>query len=387
MKYSVYSKSALVHAAAVTALLACSTMVMAVPVFTVTNLVTDDQTAHAAQRTDPGLINAWGISSSPTGPFWISSNGAGTSPLYSVNPITQSTSKLGLTVSIPGDGSVTGQTFNGGGATSFNGDLFLFTSEDGTVSGWRGALGTTAETLVSASPDNVYKGAALGTIGSDHYLYTANFRSGAVDVFKGNNAEPNLAGNFTDPNLPAGYAPFNVQVLNGVVYVTYAVQDASKSDEVAGAGLGLVNSFDLNGNLIGRIGSGGSLDAPWGLAIAPNSFGALAGALLVGNFGDGRINAFDLATNAFLGQIQDANSQQPVSIDGLWAIATGNDGLAGSSQSLYFTAGPDEESHGLFGVIGSVPEPTTLALLFVAVLAAIGAGSRRRTTSRLSLAA
>lgn len=293
-----------------------------------------------------------------------------------MNPSTQLTAKTPLTVTIPGTGSVTGQIFNGG--TGFNADRFLFVSEDGTVSGWRGALGTTAEILVPASSANVYKGAAFGTAGGNDYLYAANFRSGAIDVFKGSAAAPTLLGNFVDPNLPVGYAPFNVQNLGGTLFVTYAQQDASQQDEVAGAGLGLVNRFDLNGNLLGRVASAGSLNAPWGLAIAPSSFGSLAGALLVGNFGDGRISAFDALSTAYLGQLLDA-SNQPIAIDGLWALAPGNGVAGGSTQSLYFTAGPDGETHGLFGVLTAVPEPSTYALMLaaLAVLAGVKAGRRR----------
>lgn len=376
MIHSISSWARPARAMGLCAVLACSSVAMAATGFSVTNLVTDDQTAQSAQLTDPGLKNAWGLAYSPTGPFWVSSNGTGTSPLYSVNAGTQATTKLGLTVSIPGDGSVTGQVFNGGGASSFNGDVFLFTSEDGTVSGWRGALGTSAETLVSSSPDNVYKGAAFGTIGGDHYLYAANFKAGTIDVLKGNAASPSLTGSFTDPNLPAGYAPFNVQNLNGVLFVCYAFRDGSSNDELAGAGLGFVNSFDLNGNLIARVASGGSLNAPWGLAIAPGDFGALAGALLVGNFGDGHINAFDRTTDAFLGQIMDAGNQA-IAIDGLWALAPGNGGSAGSRDRLYFTAGPNGESHGLFGVVTAIPEPATIALILLALAAWHGVTRRQ----------
>jgi uncharacterized protein (TIGR03118 family) len=347
--------------------------------FAVTNLVTDDQTAHPAQITDPGLKNAWGLSYSPTSPFWLSANGSGTSVLYSVNASTQVTAKQGLVVSIPGDGSVTGQVFNG--TSAFGGDRFLFVSEDGTVSGWRGALGTTAETLVAGSNANVYKGAAFGTITGNSYLYAANFRADSIDVIKGSGAAPGLSGTFTDPNLPAGYAPFNVQNLGGSLYVSYAQQDATLHDEIAGAGLGFVDRYDLEGNFLSRVATGGTLDAPWGLAIAPTSFGAWAGALLVGNFGDGRINAYDAFTNAFLGQVL-ADDGTTLAIDGLWALAPGNGGSAGSNQSLYFTAGPDGESHGLFGVLtAAVPEPPTYALLLAAVTAIIlsarGRASRR----------
>ena len=366
-----------VRALGLCAALSGISVAMAAPVYTITNLVTDDQGAHPAQITDPGLKNAWGLSYSPTSPFWVSSNGVGTANLYSVNPATQLTAKMGLVVSIPGDGSITGQVFNSG--PSFNGDRFLFTSEDGTVSGWRGALGTTAETLALGSSANVYKGAAIGTTGGNDYLYAANFRTGNIDVFKGSATAPDLSGSFIDPTLPSGYAPFNVQNLGGTLYVSYALQDADKHDETVGAGQGYVSKFDLNGNMLGRVASAGSLNAPWGLAIAPGSFGAMAGALLVGNFGDGRIGAFDLSTDAYLGQLLDA-SNQPLAIDGLWAISPGNDGFAGSRQMLYFTAGPDGETHGLFGVLSAVPEPATYVLMLAALVALMGVMAARRRT-------
>ena len=366
-----------IHSLAIGAALASLSAPIVAANFEAQNLVTDDQLAHPARILDTGLKNAWGLSYAPNGPFWLSSNGTGTSPLYKVDGATQATTKQGLVVSIPGDGSVTGQVFNSNAAAAFNRDVFLFVSEDGTISGWRGALGATAEVLAAASASNVYKGAAFATITGNSYLYAANFRSGAVDVLKGSAAAPTLAGMFTDPNLPAGYAPFNVQNLAGSLYVTYAVQDAGKHDEIAGVGLGMVDRFDLRGNFLSRVATGGTLDAPWGLAIAPSSFGAMAGALLVGNFGDGRINAYDGASNAFLGQVLDTNGA-PLAINGLWAISPGNDGSAGSSSLLYFTAGPDNESHGVFGVLVAVPEPSTYALLLVG-LAAVASCVRRRS--------
>jgi uncharacterized protein (TIGR03118 family) len=341
--------------------------------------VTNDQLANPATLTDSHLENAWGLAESPTSPFWVGDNGTGVSTLYAVNPLTNATTIAGggggLVVTIPGDGSVTGVAFNSGAATgAFNGDNFLFVSEDGTISGWRGALGTTAEILQTASALNVYKGTAVATIGTNSYIYAANFRSGVVDVLKSTGA-PNLTGNFTDPALPSGYAPFNVKVLNGVVFVTYALQDLAKKDDVAGLGNGFVSEFDLQGNFIGRIASQGTLDSPWGLAVAPLSFGSLAGDLLVGNFGSGTIDAFNILTHSFDGQLMDINNSV-ITIDGLWALSTGNNGNGGSTQKLYFTAGPNEESDGLFGVI-YVPEPFTLSL-FGAGLAGTIAIRRRR---------
>ena len=220
------------------------------------NLVTNNQAANPAQITDPNLVNPWGISISSTSPFWVSDNGTGVTTLYNVNPITNATSKIGLEVTIPGAGNPTGQVFNTNNSTSFNRDLFLFVSEDGTISGWRGALGTTAETLQVGFDANVYKGATEATISGNSYLYAANFRSGRIDVLKGTAATPDLAGNFTDPNTPAGYAPFNIQNLGDKLYVTYAMQDANKLDDVAGAGHGIVSVFDTQGNLLGRVGTG-----------------------------------------------------------------------------------------------------------------------------------
>ena len=326
-----------------------------------TNLVTDDQSVNAAQITDGHLLNAWGISFSPTSPFWVSANGSGLATLYRVDPITNATTKQGLEVTIPGSGSVTGQVFNG--STDFNADRFLFVSEDGTISGWRGALGTSAETLVLGSTSNVYKGTAQATVGGNTYLYAANFRAGTIDVIKGNAGAPSLSGNFTEPNIPTGYAPFNIQNINNRLYVTYALQDAAKLDDVAGPGNGFVSVFDTQGNFLNRVASSGTLNSPWGLAVAPTSFGSFAGDLLVGNFGDGRINAFDLTTDTFVGQLTGINGN-PLEIAGLWALTPGNGGSGGNTESIYFSAGPGDESHGLFGVLSAapVPEPSTIVM-------------------------
>ena len=318
--------------------------------YTQTNLVSD---LPGAIVTDANLVNPWGMASSATSPFWVSGNGAGVVTVYSVDPTTNVPSKVAFVVSIPGSGSVTGQVYSNV-AGNFNGDLFLFVSEDGTVSGWRNALGTTAETLVLANASNVYKGAASATIGLNSYLYAANFRAGTIDVFKGNAAAPSLTGSFTDPNLPSGYAPFNIQNIGGKLYVTYAQQDVAQHDDVPGAGHGFVNTFDLNGNVLGRLITQGSLNSPWGLAMAPNNFGDFSGALLVGNFGDGTINAFNAANGAHLGTLSNSGGT-PIVVPGLWGLRFGSGGGTGGgmANALYFTAGiPGTgaiEDHGLFG--------------------------------------
>lgn len=343
--------------------------------FSQLNLVTDDQSANPAKITDVALKNVWGISYGPTSPFWVSNNGTGTSTLYNVDPLTNDTSKRPLTVSIPGNGSVTGQVFNGN-STAFKGDRFIFVSEDGTVSGWRGALGTTAETLVAGSSANIYKGVAEATISGNSYIYAANFKSGAIDVINGASGAPGLSGNFTDPTLPVGYAPFNIQNLGDKLYVTYALQTPGSGDEMAGDHLGLVDVFSTQGDLLNRIASGGTLNAPWGLAIAPSSFGQFSGDLLVGNFGDGTINAFNLTTHLFDGQLTGTDGK-PLSIDGLWALTVGNGGGAGSTQSIYFSAGPNGEANGLFGTVAAVPVPAAV-WLFGSALAGFGVFGRRQ---------
>ncbi len=189
---------------------------------------------HAAVLTDPNLVNAWGISRSGTSPFWVSANGTGVSTLYRVNPVTGVPSINPLVVSIPGVGNVTGQVF-ANVAGSFNGDAFLFVSEDGTVSGWRGALGTLRKRCHRLA-GQVYKGSAFENILGNGYLYGANFRTGKIDVYKGNAGAPDLAETFVDPGLPAGYAPFNIQDIGGKLYVTYALKNATGDEDAAGLG-------------------------------------------------------------------------------------------------------------------------------------------------------
>jgi uncharacterized protein (TIGR03118 family) len=224
-----------------------------------------------------------------------------------------------------------------------------------------------AERFAVADPNNVYKGLAGANIGGNEYAYLANFHTGAVDVMKGNSGAPALTGTFTDPGLPSGYAPFGIQRIGTTIYVTYAVQDAAKKDDVAALGNGIVTAFDLQGNFLMRVATGGVLNSPWGLALAPVGFGDFGGDLLVGNFGDGLIHAYDPSTGALVGTLSDT-SGNPIAIDGLWALQFGNGAAAGPTSTLFFTAGPDDESNGLFGTLVTAPEPATWLVALTGLL-------------------
>jgi uncharacterized protein (TIGR03118 family) len=345
--------------------------------FTATNLVTDDPLFNPAPLTDPNLVNAWGVSHSPTSPLWVSDNGTGVSTLYRINPATDAVTIQSQVVKIPGDGSVTGQAFNPAASTgAFNGDAFTFVSEDGTISGWRNALGTNAETLQTGLPTNSYKGSTLASTGGHEYLYAANFGTGGIDVLPGDPLAPPLIGNFADPNLPGGFAPFNIANLDGQLFVSYALVGPT-GDDVAGPGNGFEDVFGYDGVLSRRLATDGALNSPWGMAIAPASFGSLGGSLLVGNFGDGTIHAFDVATGNPLGALLGPDGL-PLVIDGLWGLIAGNDGGAGSSDRIYFTAGPQDESHGLLGVIGPAQAPEPGALVLASLALGVASLARRR---------
>jgi uncharacterized protein (TIGR03118 family) len=314
------------------------------------------ETVLVTSATDPDLINPWGISHSAGSPFWVSNNGTGTATLYN-----STGTKQGLVVTMPaGSAPITGQVFNG--TPTFNGDLFIFASENGTIAGWRVALGTTAEQLYGV-PGAVYKGLGISTAADT--LFAANFSNGTIDLFDSTHSAP--IGSFADPTAPAGYAPFNVQNIGGRFYVTFAVQDAAHHDDVAALGNGLVDIFDPVTHTFTRLISNGQLDSPWGLAVAPGTFGEFAGDLLVGNFGNGEINAFNPSTGAFQGALLDA-ANTPIINPGLWGLIFGNGGNGGSPGSLYFTAGGANEDIGVFGRItplSSVPEPSSFALLAI----------------------
>ena len=351
----------------------------AMAAFVQTNLVSD--IPNLAAHTDPNLKNPWGMASSPTSPFWVSNNGSGNSTLY--NTLGEPFPVLNpLVVTIPPSpgGTPTGQVFNGGTGFELNPTQparFIFATESGTIAGWNPATNATnAVTKVDNSASGAsYKGLAIGSNAAGTFLYAANFASGAIDVFDSTFAATTLSGAFTDPNLPSGYAAFNVQNLGGILYVTYAIR-GSDGDDVAGAGNGIVNAFDTNGNLLRRVTGGGALNSPWGLELAPAGFGQFGGALLVGNFGDGVINAFNPLTGLFLGTLLDSANNAIVN-DGLWGLRFGNGGNGGTLGTLYFTAGLNDEVNGLFGSLSVIPEPASLALLLAGVLAAISAGRAR----------
>jgi uncharacterized protein (TIGR03118 family) len=327
------------------------------------NLVSDGFVP--ADNKDPNLVNGWGVAFNPFGPVWVADNGTGLSTIYNGDGKPQP-----LVVQIPapagsgGTGTPTGIVFNGSGdfvvgnGTTSGPSRFIFATEDGVIAGWSPTVDMTHVIRVvdnSASIGAVYKAIALSAGGSGSLLYAADFHNNRIDVFDREFKPVTLAGDaFSDPGLPAGFAPFGLQAIHGDLYVSYAKQDADKRDDVKGQGLGFVDVFDPNGHLIRRLISQGALNAPWGMALAPAGFGKFANRLLVGNFGDGTINAYDLATGNFVGRIKQAD-RRPVAIDGLWGLAFGNGFANQPVNTLFFAAGPADESHGLYGRIDVSP--------------------------------
>jgi uncharacterized protein (TIGR03118 family) len=349
------------------------------------NLVSD--IAGLAPTLDPNLRNPWGTSSSPTGsPIWVSDQVTGVATLYNGAGVKQA-----LTVTIPpptgstGNGAPTGQFFNTTASdfllTPGNANTkaaFVFGSLNGTISGWNPGVNPTNAVLTVTTTGAAYTGLALVSSGGQNFIYAANARGTdgigphGIDVFNGSFQPVSLgAGAFAVPNLPAGLTPYNVQQINGTIYVTYSQR---------GTPGGFVAAFDTSGNFLHAVGANapaGTLNAPWGLVIAPSSFGPFAGDLLVGNFGDGTIHAFDPTTGDLLGQILLADGT-PFAVPGLWGLIRGNGGQGGNPNQIYFSAGINNEADGLFGTLQAVPEPGSIVLMGVGGLALIGLFRRQR---------
>lgn len=330
--------------------------------YTQQNLVSDG--AASAAHTDTRLVNPWGLAVGPRG-IVVADNGTGVGTVYDA-----SGNNVVGTVKVPGHageaGAPTGVVINSD-ATKFNitgksaSAQFIFVTEDGTIDAWSGAkTDKTATVMIDNSVSNaVYKGVAIANFRHRPFLFAANFMSERIEVYDSTFARSHVAGKFVDPNLPAHYSPFNVQAINNQLYVMYAKHTKGSRDETSGAATGVVDVFGADGNLIRRFAAGGKLNAPWGVALAPKNFGTFSNDILIGNFGDGRVSAFDAASGAFRGQISNA-SNTPIKLDGLWGIAFGNGKAGNLTNGLYFAAGINDEAHGLYGrLIADQPDPGT----------------------------
>jgi uncharacterized protein (TIGR03118 family) len=337
-----------------------------------TNLVSN-RTDQGAPVVDANSQNPWGLALSPTGPLWVADNNAGVATVYNVNVGGSTASKANLTVVLPGgraatgDGpSPTGEVFNptaGFAVSSTAGSgpaTFVFSSESGQITAWSPkadpvSAGTSTAQVEFSSPTAVYKGLTLATSDERPFLYASNFHDGTVDVFNTSFQLVHLRGDFRDPSIPANYAPFGIQAINGLIYVTYAQQNALKHDDVSGPGHGFIDIFTPEGVRVRRLASGGSLNSPWGLALAPDGFGRFDGRLLVGDFGDGRINVFGRFSGDFADQLRNEQGQ-PITIDDLWGLHFGTR-ATGGRHTLLFSAGINDEHDGLVGSIRAVRSP------------------------------
>ncbi len=331
-----------------------STMSQTSASYSVTNLVSDNTAAAAATTIDPNLVNPWGIAFGPAD-VWVANNGSQTSTLYDGNGVVFASLPV---VNIPvGTGSQpanpTGIVYNGT-VSDFSGALFIFDGEGGALAAWSPSGG--ALTVYDNSAGNaVYKGLAIANNGSGNFLYATDFHNNVVQVFNSSFADVTVSGGFTfvDPSLPSGYGPFGIQAIGSKIYVTYGEHTVGSDDEVDGAGLGVVDVFDTSGAFVSRLVSNGAssvLNAPWGVAMAPTDFGTFSNDLLVGNFGDGKINAFDPTTGEFKGALQNPNGSD-IAVPGLWGIAFGNGAANQPTNVLFFAAGINDEADGLYGRI------------------------------------
>ena len=338
-----------------------------------TNLVSDKAAATnpVAPNIDPNLLNPWGVAFFPGGPFWVSDNGAGVSTLYNGLGV-----KNALTVKIPPPSGDTNPGAPGPSGMVWNGSplafpvgnsivntapaLFIWATEDGTIAAWQGALSpiTEAVTVVpnpdfvngGTGTDPVYKGLAIGNNSRGLFLYATNFRTGKIAVWNSTfGADGTLNAKFIDNTIPSTFAPFGIQNINGQLWVTYAKQDAAKHDPVTGAGRGFVDVFDTDGNLLRRFAQRGVLNAPWGVVLAPAHFGLFGNAILIGNFGDGEISAWNLRNRDFIDWIRDGQGKI-IKLGTLWTLVFGG-GMGASPQTLYFTTGLVNEQDGLFGTL------------------------------------
>ncbi|MEO8726680.1 MAG: TIGR03118 family protein [Acidobacteriaceae bacterium] len=366
MKFQPLSKISRKSTIVLTSLLAFSTFGIA-QAYQQVNL--DSDIAGLAPTTDANLVNPWGLIASPTGPWWVSDNNAGVSTLYNGND----GSIIPLVVNIPpvlsgkGTGTPTGIVFSAGSGFHFNNNgtdspaVFTFVGEDGIISAWPGTGDAILVIDNSGNPNPahgaVYKGATIAQMnsGGPSFLYVTNFRAGRIEVYDSNFHPVNLdsAENrgeqaFTDREIPRGFAPFNVQEVNGSLYVTYAQQNASQHDDTDFPGRGYVDKFSAKGKLLSRLEHGPWLNAPWGVALAAANFGFYSNHLLIGNAGSGQIAVYDADSGRFDGLLRDANGHA-LENDRLWALRFGNDHAAGPSSWLFFTAGISGEAHGLFG--------------------------------------
>jgi uncharacterized protein (TIGR03118 family) len=354
----------------------------AATVFSDTALVVDKSEVVASSNAiDANLQNPWGIAVATGLPFWIADNNSNLATLYSGTGAVETqevTGSAGTGIAIPASAAgvqanPTGQVYNGSGSflvTTSKGQetaLFLFAGEGGTIAGWAADSGSAAVTayddgVTNGSNHAVYKGLALGTVGGATFLYATDLHNNKVDVFDTNFAKPaDMQGKFVDPAIPQGFVPFGITAIGNQLYVTYAMQDAAKHDEVPGAGLGYVDVFDFSGNFVSRFASAAALNAPWGIAVAPTGFGSFAGDVLIGNFGDGKINIFtpngtQLATS--VGPLTD-NTGQPFAFPGLWSLVFGNGDSDKPLTTLFYTAGFANQTDGVFGSITSATTTTT----------------------------